>query len=116
MRILEGGCSVPVGVTTRIIDVPAATNMGAAVRTLELHGSVTSLDGATQISGDLSCQLLTGDTVASETGDCSNSESDMFYAKNLERAEELGAALGARLLGQGAREILDFIKAAKTSQ
>jgi hydroxymethylbilane synthase len=73
---LHGGCSVPVGAY--------AESAGDGLR---LHAQVTSLDGASRVSG--------GDTDANP--------------------EELGARLGRRLSDEGAAEILHEIRAGAVS-
>ncbi|MFG1808683.1 hydroxymethylbilane synthase [Streptomyces sp. NPDC049040] len=71
---LHGGCSVPVGAYAHVL--PDGE--------LELSGQVSSLDGATQISGK-----VTGPSA---------------------EPDKLGAALAAQLIDQGAHAILDAVR------
>ncbi|KAJ3054822.1 porphobilinogen deaminase [Rhizophlyctis rosea] len=87
MRYLEGGCSVPLGVSTTL---EVADGKG---RTLWLKGSVTSLDGSRQVVAEDE-MVLSG---------VSHQEDEMV-------AEGLGERLGQRLASMGAQAILDEIK------
>ncbi|EMD41253.1 hypothetical protein CERSUDRAFT_109859 [Gelatoporia subvermispora B] len=82
LRVLEGGCSVPVGVHTAF-ELRADGTKGGRI---DLTGCVTSLDGARHVEHRL----------VEEVG----SEED---------AEALGARLAKVLIETGAREILDEI-------
>ena len=93
LRTLEGGCSVPVGVNTKLTRVVEGNErlrsgelkLESAV--LEITGCVTSLDGGRQF------------VEAIEERVASPSE-----------AEALGKKLGQALLDSGAREVLEEIK------
>ncbi|KAJ7506597.1 porphobilinogen deaminase, dipyromethane cofactor binding domain-containing protein [Mycena galericulata] len=81
LRVLEGGCSVPVGVTTQL-DFDADGEAGE----LCITGCVTSLDG----------QIHVEHTLKERIG-------------SVEEAEMVGARLANILVQMGAREILDDI-------
>lgn len=83
LRVLEGGCSVPVGVSTTLIQ-DATAQRG----TLAITGCVTSLNGDRHVQHSLE------EAVAS-----------------VEDAEAVGARLAKILIETGAREILDEITA-----
>ncbi|KAI0314258.1 porphobilinogen deaminase [Amylostereum chailletii] len=85
LRVLEGGCSVPVGVSATFEVVRDA---GAEDRqaTLGLTGTITSLDGATHVQHALS------ETVSS-----------------VAEAEAVGVRLARVLVENGGKEILKFI-------
>ncbi|PCH33030.1 porphobilinogen deaminase [Wolfiporia cocos MD-104 SS10] len=82
LRVLEGGCSVPVGVHTDLRVVEGAGKNGE----LTISGCVTSLDGAKHVEH----------TIVREV-------------RSLAEAEEVGRNLARVLIGTGAREILDEI-------
>ncbi|KND02882.1 porphobilinogen deaminase [Spizellomyces punctatus DAOM BR117] len=84
MRFLEGGCSVPLGVSTKY----------AGGGELLMTGSVSSLDGTVEIREEDKC-IIEGRT----------------REEDLKAAEALGERLGAALVAKGAREILEEIKA-----
>ncbi|KAL0059681.1 porphobilinogen deaminase [Marasmius tenuissimus] len=79
LRVLEGGCSVPVGVATTL-------KHEGEKKTLEITGCVTALDGSKHVEHTL---VETVDAV--------------------EKAEELGAKLARTLIETGAKEVLDSI-------
>ncbi|KAJ7129131.1 porphobilinogen deaminase [Mycena epipterygia] len=81
LRVLEGGCSVPVGVATRL-DIDADAEVGE----LSMTGCVTSLDGRVHVEH----------SVKENVG-------------SVEDAEGVGARLANILLETGARKILDDI-------
>ena len=85
LRVLEGGCSVPVGVHSELAPPP-----GDAVRTtagvLRLVGAVTALDGQRHVERE----------IEGEVG-------------SAEQAEQLGARLARILIESGGREILNEI-------
>ena len=83
LRVLEGGCSVPVGVFTILEEDASTPRCGE----LTLTGCVTSLDGATHVEQTLTRRVM--------------SATD---------AEELGIEIAKTLLKDGARNILDEIK------
>jgi len=82
LRVLEGGCSVPVGVHTAL----AVREDGGRGGKLDITGCVTALDGGRHVEHRL----------VEEVG-------------SLEEAEALGARLARVLIETGAREILDEI-------
>ncbi|KAL0960710.1 hypothetical protein HGRIS_005735 [Hohenbuehelia grisea] len=81
LRVLEGGCSVPVGVFSEL-SAPAGEQKGV----LKLTGCVTAIDGQTHV------EHAVEESVASR-----------------EEAEALGAKLAKILIETGAKEILDEI-------
>ncbi|KAJ3037990.1 hypothetical protein HDV00_001193 [Rhizophlyctis rosea] len=87
MRHLEGGCSVPLGVSTTLTDVDGG-------RQLHIVGSVTSLDGARQVVAELT-ERLSGKSVEEDE----------------EVAAQTGVKLGQKLEEMGAQGILEEIKA-----
>lgn len=87
LRGLEGGCSVPVGVHSLLVE---GEEEGVAV--LTLVGCVTSLDGALHVQEALQ------ERVSSAT-----------------EAEKVGERLANTLLQNGARSILEGIKKLKTT-
>ena len=84
LRVLEGGCSVPVGVYTFLTEEPAEEGR----RKAELHitGCVTSLDGEMHVEHSIEAHVHT-----------------------VEEAEAIGARLAQILIETGARRILDGI-------
>lgn len=85
LRELEGGCSVPVGVSTSLSQIDkSASELTRA--TLEITGCVTSLDGSVHVQ----------DTLTQEV-------------ESTRGAEELGRNLAIKLMANGAKAILDDI-------
>lgn len=85
LRELEGGCSVPVGVSTSLSQIDkSASELTRA--TLEITGCVTSLDGSVHVQ----------DTLIQEV-------------ESTRGAEELGRNLAIKLMANGAKAILDDI-------
>ncbi|OCH85612.1 porphobilinogen deaminase [Obba rivulosa] len=82
LRVLEGGCSVPVGVHTAF----AVRSDGAPGGRMDITGCVTALDGARHVEHRMEEEV-----------------------RSLEEAEALGARLARVLIETGAREILDEI-------
>ncbi|KAG6371555.1 hypothetical protein JVT61DRAFT_9261 [Boletus reticuloceps] len=99
LRTLEGGCSVPVGVNTKLTHVVEGNDrlrngeLKVESAVLEITGCVTSLDGGQQFVKTMAERVT------------STSE-----------AEALGKRLGVVLLDSGAREILEEIKADRASR
>jgi hydroxymethylbilane synthase len=83
LRVLEGGCSVPVGVSSHLTE---AQGQDGTAR-LKIVGTVTSLDGATQVEATVD-EAVTG----------------------AEESEALGRKLAEKLIANGAGAILDDIK------
>ncbi|KIM32708.1 hypothetical protein M408DRAFT_20071 [Serendipita vermifera MAFF 305830] len=84
LRLLEGGCSVPVGVLSTLI--PNETESGQKSATLKLVGTVTSLDGSVHIEATVD-EVIDG----------------------VDAAEALGRKLGDQLIANGAGVVLDDI-------
>ena len=86
LRVLEGGCSVPVGVYTTLTEEPAEE--GARKGKLHITGCVTSLEGEKHVEHSIEAHVHT-----------------------VEEAEAIGAKLAQVLIETGARQILDDISA-----
>ncbi|KAI0369959.1 porphobilinogen deaminase [Pilatotrama ljubarskyi] len=84
LRVLEGGCSVPVGVHTDLIEAEGEPHRGR----LHIVGSVTSLEGEKHVEHSIEAEVHT-----------------------VEEAEAIGAKLAQVLIETGARAILDDINA-----
>ncbi|KAG1749603.1 porphobilinogen deaminase, dipyromethane cofactor binding domain-containing protein [Suillus paluster] len=85
LRELEGGCSVPVGVSTSLSQIDKSD--GHLTRaTLTITGCVTSIDGSVHVQ----------DTLSQEVG-------------STQEVEELGRMLATTLMSNGAKAILDDI-------
>ena len=81
LRVLEGGCSVPVGVASEIVQ-------GENGHVLRLTGCVTSVDGRSHVEHTLEDRV-----------------------ESLDDAEEEGVKLAKKLLEDGAKGILDEMNA-----
>ena len=86
LRVLEGGCSVPVGVYTTLTEEP--TEEGTQMGKLHITGCVTSLEGEKHVEHSIEAHVHT-----------------------IEEAEATGAKLAQVLVEMGARQILDDISA-----
>lgn len=82
LRVLEGGCSVPVGIDSKLTEKEEGKKCGV----LKLTGCITSLDGVDHVE----------ETVEEEVS-------------SVEEAEELGAKLARSLMSKGGKAILDDI-------
>ena len=82
LRVLEGGCSVPVGIHSELLPAAGDARQGK----LRLVGTITALDGQRHFEREI--------------------EQDVSSA---ERAEEVGAQLAKALMEAGGREILEEI-------
>ncbi len=82
LRVLEGGCSVPVGVHSELVPTAGEARRGR----LRLVGTITAIDGQRHVEQEI--------------------EQDV---SSPEQGEELGAQLAKALVGSGGREILDEI-------
>jgi hydroxymethylbilane synthase len=89
LRVLEGGCSVPVGAFSEIEADKSGGNGGV----LKLTGCVTSLDGKTHVQHTLSEKVT-----------------------SKEEAESVGSKLAKILIDTGARAILDDITSDRTQK
>ncbi|KAF9263114.1 porphobilinogen deaminase [Marasmius fiardii PR-910] len=83
LRVLEGGCSVPVGVSTSLKHDDSG---GTRSTTLKITGCVTSLDGSQHVEHTLTESV-----------------------QSVEEAEQVGAKLARVLVDTGARKILDDV-------
>ncbi|KAF9263112.1 porphobilinogen deaminase [Marasmius fiardii PR-910] len=90
LRVLEGGCSVPVGVSTSLKHDDSG---GTRSTTLKITGCVTSLDGSQHVEHTLTESV-----------------------QSVEEAEQVGAKLARVLVDTGARKILDDIKVDRESR
>jgi hydroxymethylbilane synthase len=94
LRVLEGGCSVPVGVHSELVPNPLASPTaeggggGGDVRTarLRLVGTITAVDGQRHVEQEIGREV-----------------------KSAGEAEELGAQVARLLIEAGGREILDDV-------
>lgn len=102
LKVLEGGCSVPVGVESSLVELdlpgsppPQATYLSGAPRphnraedphaaTITLHGTVTSLSGTSSVIASITRNVY-----------------------SIADAETLGADIAAELIAGGGREILE---------
>lgn len=118
MRTLEGGCSVPVAVCSRLTHPgPSGDN-----NVLLLKGSVWNLDGSKFVMEELESNLLPQPHGVQE-GNKSVSNPDLtsvyfrqfinFTPNAAKLSAQLGQMLGQRLLAKGAKEILEEVKAEK---
>ena len=82
LRVLEGGCSVPVGVHTTLVQAEGESHKGR----LEIVGAVTSLGGERHVEHKIEAEVHT-----------------------VEEAEAIGVKLAQVLKATGAKEILDEI-------
>ena len=85
LRVLEGGCSVPVGIHSELVSA-AAVGDAARQGRLRLVGTITALDGQRHVE-----RKIERDVSSPEGG------------------EELGAELAKTLVESGGKEILDEI-------
>ncbi|KAK3370326.1 porphobilinogen deaminase, dipyromethane cofactor binding domain-containing protein [Podospora didyma] len=90
MRMLEGGCSVPIGVETTWME--NADDGKGKKKKLRIRATVVSIDGQTAVDGERT------EGVGS-----------------LEEAEALGRKMGQELVDRGAQKILDVITAGRES-
>ena len=91
LRVLEGGCSVPVGVHTELVPVVTSPEGGgggdvARAARLRLVGTITAVDGRRHVERDI-------DRVVTSP----------------EQAEELGAQVAKELIDIGGKEILELV-------
>jgi hydroxymethylbilane synthase len=88
LRVLEGGCSVPVGVHSELVPDDTAAEGGGGVRAarLQLVGTITAVDGRRHVEQEIGREV-----------------------RSPEEAEELGAQVARALVEVGGREILDEI-------
>lgn len=91
LRVLEGGCSVPVGVWSTLTEGTGEDPQQGA--RLKIVGTVTSLDGAEQV------EAIVDEGVS-----------------NAAEAEGLGKILAGKLIDNGAGKILDEIKKDRATQ
>ncbi|TPX41082.1 hydroxymethylbilane synthase [Synchytrium endobioticum] len=97
MRYLEGGCSVPLGVWSELVDTDDAshdTHSNKKRQRLTLVGSVTSLDGAEEFKETAFRYITPSDSTSLQ----------------ISQAEDLGIRLARKLEGLGVHRILDDIK------
>ncbi|KAF8938906.1 porphobilinogen deaminase, dipyromethane cofactor binding domain-containing protein [Dissophora ornata] len=90
MRILEGGCSVPIGICTEFVSSSGSSaepEGPESVRTLQLKALVSSLDGI---------EIVEAEAVAEVNG-------------SVELAIELGKSVASQLLTKGAGKILEKV-------
>jgi hydroxymethylbilane synthase len=102
LRVLEGGCSVPVGVHSELVPVPTPPlegegggGEGDVPRTarLRLVGTITALDGGLHVEREIGRLVTSSD-----------------------QAEELGAQVAKELIDIGGREILEQVAKDREAQ
>jgi len=93
LRVLEGGCSVPVGVHTELVPVTPPEGGGgegegdvARTARLRLVGTITAVDGRRHVEREI-----------------------VHVVTSSEQAEELGAQVAKELIDIGGREILEEV-------
>ena len=90
LRVLEGGCSVPVGVHSELVPTslasPAERGADARAARLRLVGTITAVDGQRHVEQEIGREV-----------------------KSPEEAEELGAQVARQLIEAGGKEILDDV-------
>jgi hydroxymethylbilane synthase len=94
LRVLEGGCSVPVGVHSELVPVPSSAegndggDGGSDVRVarLRLVGTITAVDGSRHVEQEIAREV-----------------------SSPEEAEELGVQVAKALIEVGGREILNEV-------
>ncbi|KAG9128241.1 porphobilinogen deaminase [Ceratobasidium sp. 392] len=106
LRVLEGGCSVPVGVTTFLEEHEGDATEGAGVQT-EGSGGASGGESATSTARP-SKLTLTG-TVTALDGSKHVQHTITTVVSSAEEAEEVGRAVAKTLIVSGAKEILDTI-------
>ena len=101
LRALEGGCSAPVAVETRLLD-----------KVLQLTGGVWSLDGTQNVSQSLSVDLTDGgnDDIFKEHASYTAVVATHVGDRRLALAEWLGVALAGKIVALGGGIILDQAK------
>ena len=103
LRKLEGGCSVPVGVST---------SLDENGQKLTMHGIVCSLDGSERVKSCLGVDLPAIDSSAKELCETGGMSVTKGSLAAIQKAEQLGEELAACLLGLGAGPILVAARAA----
>ncbi|KAJ3487011.1 hypothetical protein NLI96_g3834 [Meripilus lineatus] len=83
LRVLEGGCSVPVGVSSEIVE---SSEGGSTKKTLKITGTVTSLDGSQHVE-----------------------HTEITSVSSRQEAEDVGKKLAKALIAKGAGVILEEI-------
>jgi hydroxymethylbilane synthase len=94
LRVLEGGCSVPVGVHSKLVPVPASPEGEGGVgqgdvprpARLRLVGTITAVDGDHHVEREIGRLVTSSD-----------------------QAEELGAQVAKDLINIGGKEILEQV-------
>jgi len=113
MKTLEGGCSVPVAVNSKVLD-----------NGLELHGGVWSLDGSTSIIGTEKVSFSDDDDLIATPSKRSCPSSTVNFAavfaellphSELAAAERCGVNLAQDLIKRGAEPILKAAKLASVA-
>ncbi|CAL8106880.1 unnamed protein product [Orchesella dallaii] len=114
MRTLEGGCSVPVAVSTSIQHSKRESQEDEF--RLVLKGSVWNLDGSKSVIHEINCDVGRSSTI-DDAESCFKLTSVYlrtfpgYHAQAVNASAHLGRKLGEVLLGLGAKDILDEVKA-----
>ena len=110
MKTLEGGCSVPVAVNTKVLD-----------NGVSLHGGVWSIDGAISLKAKKTVNFWSDDDLDGEPTPAKRCKSNVNFAavfaellphSELLAAEKCGRYLATELIGRGADKILKEAKEA----
>jgi len=116
MRILEGGCSVPVAVFSSMQHSKGESQENVR---LVLKGSVWNLDGSKSVIQEINCDVDRKNAV-NITEPCVELTSVFlrtfpgYHEQAANASAQLGRKLGEVLLGLGAKDILDEVKAEKS--
>ncbi|KAG9104139.1 porphobilinogen deaminase [Ceratobasidium sp. 370] len=106
LRVLEGGCSVPVGVTTLLEEHEADATEGAGVQT---EGSGGASGGESVESAPRPSKLTLTGTVTALDGSKHVQHTITTVVSSVEEAEGVGRDVARTLITSGARGILDDI-------
>ena len=99
LRCLKGGCSVPVGVSTRL-----------SGQKLEMTGGVYSLDGSEEIKETMSKDIPSPDSSSHTLMHCNGFVIEQRLHLGVEVAVQLGVDLGNKLIEKGAERILKTVR------
>jgi hydroxymethylbilane synthase len=104
LRVLEGGCSVPVGCETKLVDDHSPAPLPSNSRN---HYQYASTRTPTTPYDKHSCSLTLTGTVTSLAGTSFVLATKTRLVQSIEDAELLGSDIARELIGNGARRILE---------
>jgi len=114
MKTLEGGCSVPVAVTTKVLD-----------NSVMLEGGVWSIDGKEKLKSSKTVSFSDGADIEGEgeplAKKCKSNVNfaavfaEIYSHRELTAAEQCGRTLATELISRGAEKILAEAKAANAA-